>query len=71
MIQDRKHFGPAPNKLMPDVENMKTNLNIQFFGCSAREQSTWKRLYQAQQNLEMNLRFVFDIDTCLKETILS
>ena len=80
--QDKKHFGPPPNKLMPDAENMKTNLNIQFFGCSSRccwrnisnvdlvyhsfchspcvylirEQGTWKRLYQAHQNLEMNLR---------------
>eukprot|EP01036_Dinobryon_divergens_P027011 gene27011-35717_t len=53
--EDKKHFGPPPNKLMPDAENMKTNLNIQFFGCSSREQGTWKRLYQAHQNLEMNL----------------
>mmetsp|Transcript_9923 Transcript_9923/g.13621 ORF Transcript_9923/g.13621 Transcript_9923/m.13621 type:complete len:540 (-) Transcript_9923:689-2308(-) len=47
---------------MPDVENMKTNLNIQFFGCSAREQSTWKRLYQAHQNLEMNLSSIGNDD---------
>jgi uncharacterized membrane protein YgcG len=25
---DRKHFGPAPNKLMPDVVNLQTHINI-------------------------------------------
>lgn len=84
---------------MPDSENMKTNMNIQFFGCNSRcwlkyglgtwysscpnpcgyrrEQSTWKRLYQAHQNLEMNLRCPYIhvmclfLITCLSPTLIS
>ena len=24
---DRKHYGPAPNKLMPDIVNLQTHIN--------------------------------------------
>lgn len=39
---------------MPDVVNMETNLNI--FMSSGKDNSAWKRLAQAQQTVEMNLR---------------
>lgn len=58
--QDRNHFGPAPNKLMPDVVNMETSLNIHVNG---RENALWKRLSQTQQTVEMNLRCVLVVQS--------
>lgn len=51
--EDRNHFGPAPNKLMPDVVNLETSmLTTQSNG---KESTLFKRLAQAQQSVEMNL----------------
>jgi hypothetical protein len=54
--QDRNHHGPAPNKLMPDVVNMETKLNIlPVQGGKGKE--SFKLLQQTQQAVEMNLRY--------------
>lgn len=45
--KDRNHHGPAPDPLMPDSENMKTAM----LGMG----STFKKLNQANQFVEMNL----------------
>lgn len=57
--QDRRQFGPAPNKLLSDVANMETSLNIEMKG-TGRDNSAWKRISQAQQSVEMSLRYEGD-----------
>jgi hypothetical protein len=56
-LQDKRQFGPAPNKLMADVANMETSMNIERGG-SGKDNSGWKRLSQAKRLVEMNLRYV-------------
>ena len=55
-LQDRRQFGPAPNKLLGDSANMETSLNIEMKG-TGRENAPWKRISQAHQNVEMSLRY--------------
>lgn len=50
--EDRNHYGPAPNKLMPDVVNMETSMLTTVNG---RESAAFKRLAQTQHSIEMNL----------------
>jgi hypothetical protein len=54
-LQDKRQFGPAPNRLLGDAANMETSLNIEVRG-TGRENSSWKRLAQTQQTVEMGLR---------------
>jgi len=53
--EDKRTFGPAPNKLLGDAANMATAMNTKKPGTSDRENSAWKHLQQAQQDVEMSL----------------
>jgi transcription initiation factor TFIIIB Brf1 subunit/transcription initiation factor TFIIB len=50
---EKNHHGSAPNKLMPDVVNLETSVNILKNGKDVPE---WKKMSYAQQRLEMDLR---------------
>lgn len=64
MRQDRNHFGPAPNPLMPDMVNMETSLST-FSGAmpgdgglKGKRGSEFKKMAQTAKKLEMDLRWV-------------
>lgn len=48
--EDRNHYGPAPDPLMPDSENLRTRI-IHVSGSAAET----KRLTQTSKYIEMNL----------------
>eukprot|EP01038_Epipyxis_sp_PR26KG_P009072 gene9072-12234_t len=50
--ENRNHFGPAPDRLMPDVVNLETRLDTYSNG---KQKSSWKRMSHTQQQLEINL----------------
>ena len=56
--KDRNHFGPTPDKLMPDSENMRTSIQIgnNFNGSRTGTDTLFKLLNQASREVEMNLR---------------
>ncbi len=63
MKQEKNHFGPAPNKLMSDAWNMSTSVSSMKNG---REDPNFKRIAQAAQTVEMDLRFsVFCEGVCM------
>lgn len=46
--EDRTHFGPAANRLMPD----HVNLEVSLYAANSSD----KRMARVQQNVDMNLR---------------
>ncbi len=46
--EDRTHFGPKPNRLMPD----HVNLEVSLLAINPAD----KRILRAQQNVDLNLR---------------
>ena len=53
LLQDKNHFGPAPNRLMPDAWNMSTKMAWIKKGY---EDANSKKLSRTAQKVEMDLR---------------
>jgi hypothetical protein len=51
--QEKNSFGPPPNYLMPDSWNMSTSMSVMKSG---RDDPKFKKMAQAAQSVEMDLR---------------
>jgi len=56
--KDRNHFGPAPDKLMTDAENMRTGMALAAGApLGGTEGQLLNKFSQTSADIEMNLRY--------------
>ena len=67
-MKDRNHFGPTPDQLMPDSENMRTSIRHTngILDTTSGTATLFHKLSQAGAEVEMNLRFVCCVCGCME-----